>query len=116
MGQEAQIRVAGGESQSGIIGRGVRQGCPLSPVLFSIYIEMMMIEAMEGVEGVRIAGQLLQDVRFADDQSIVANTEKRLEILMYRLSDTAKTYDMKINVKKADCGYQESEEKLSIFP
>ena len=39
-----------GESKSGIMGRGVRQGCPLSPLLLSIYVEMMMIEDTEGVE------------------------------------------------------------------
>ena len=62
---------------------------------------MMMIEFMEGVkEEVRKAGQLLQDVRFAGDQSMVANIDKRLATLMHRLSDTAKTSDSKIIVKK----------------
>src|SRR6476469_10866783 len=45
LNQEAVVRIAGGESDSGIIERGVGQGCPLSPLLFSIYAEMMMKEA-----------------------------------------------------------------------
>src|SRR6476469_7004229 len=47
MNQEAVVRIAGGESDSGIIGRGARQGCPLSLLLFSIYAEMMIKEASE---------------------------------------------------------------------
>src|SRR6476469_8010341 len=50
MNQEAVVRAAGGESDPGAIGRGVRQGCPLSPLQFSIYTEIMMKEALEEVE------------------------------------------------------------------
>ena len=71
MNQEPIIRVANGESDSGIIGRGVRQGCSISPLLFSMYAEMMMIEAMEQVEdGVKVGGEVVKDVRFSDDQAI----------------------------------------------
>lgn len=101
MNQEAIIRVANGESESGIIGRGVRQGCPLSPLLFSIYAEMMMIEAMERVEdGVKVGGEIIKDVRFADDQAMVADSEVGLQNQMDSLARTAEEYDMRINIKK----------------
>ena len=48
----------------------------------------------------RIAGQWLRDVRFADDQSMMSGTEKGLQEKMNKVNDTAKSYDMRINVKK----------------
>jgi hypothetical protein len=101
MRQQAVIKVADGESEPGEIGRGVRQGCPLSPLLFSIYAEAMMSEAMEDIdEGVSVGGELIKDVRFADDQAMMACTEQGLQEVMDGLNGTAKRYDMKINVKK----------------
>jgi hypothetical protein len=62
---------------------------------------MMMVEAMEEMEeGVKVGGRLLKDVRFADDQGMVADSELGLQRLMDGLVRTAKQYDMKINVKK----------------
>jgi len=56
-----------------VIGQGVRQVCPLAPVLFNIYIEEMMREAMEEMtEGIKVGGQLTNALRFADDQAMIA--------------------------------------------
>ena len=50
------------------IGRDVRQGCLLSPLLFSLYVKIMMEEAMEKIDdGVKVGGHHLRDVRSADD-------------------------------------------------
>src|SRR6478609_3765244 len=99
MNQEAVLRIAGGESDSGIIGRGVREGCLLSPLLFSIYAKMMMKEALENVEeGIGVGGELITDVKYADDQGMVANTDAGLQSLMEKYN--SKTYDMKTNIKK----------------
>src|SRR5437899_9262602 len=61
----------------------------------------MMIEALEDMEeGVPVGGQLVSDVRFADDQGMVAGTEMGLQRFMNKLNDTAKNFSMKINVQK----------------
>ena len=80
MKQEMVVRVDGNNSEPGVVGRGVRQGCLMSPVLFSIYAESMMKEAMDGIRaGIKVGGKLVRDVRFADDQGIVAGTQKGLQ-------------------------------------
>ena len=73
-----------------MIGRRIRQGCPLSPLLFSMYAEAMMIEILEGnEEGVMVGGELIPDVRFADDQGMISNSERGLQRLMDRLNEVA---------------------------
>ena len=73
----------------------------MSPLLFNIYAEAMMAEAMEGVEeGVKIGGKLIKDVRFADDQGMVAGNEPGLQKIMDSLNSTSLKYGMKINSKK----------------
>src|SRR3981081_4597539 len=78
----------------------------------------MMIEALEDIEeGVKIGGRLLQDVRFADDQAMVSSREAGLQRLLDRLVEIAKTYDMKVNVKKTkgmEISHQGKEE-INIF-
>ena len=73
----------------------------LSPITVLNHAEMMMIEAMEDIEeGVKVGGQLVKDVKFADDKGMVASSERGLQRLIDGLTTTAKKYDMKINVKK----------------
>ena len=99
--QQAVVRVADEYTDTCSIGRGVRQGCSLSPLLFSIYAERMMVEALDGVdEGVKLGGSLLKDIRFADNQGMVAETERGLESIMNRFNDVSKEYGMKINIRK----------------
>ena len=99
--QEAIIRVGNGDSRPATIGQGLRQGCLLSPILFLVYSEMMMIEAMDGIEeGVKVGGKLIKDIRYADDQGMTASSEEGLQRLMDALHNTAKEYNMKINMKK----------------
>jgi len=70
-----------GEEQSGAcsIGRGVRQGCSLSPLLFIIYDEAMVKEATSNSEhGVHVGGQPVNMIRYADDKAVVRNIQKEL--------------------------------------
>ena len=77
---EAIIRVGNGYTKPAHIGRGLRQSCPLSRILFLIYSEMMMIDDMEEIEeGIKVGGKIVRDELFADDQGMVAGSEGGLQ-------------------------------------
>jgi len=80
---------------------GVRQGCGLSPDLFNLLLEAVMSLALRSVEaGVTINGQLLNNLRFADDIDLVAETPEQLQELTDRVDDSSKRLGLKINVQK----------------
>src|SRR2546425_10737277 len=70
------------------------------PMLFNLYSEFMIQEAMEGVEGIRFGGVNLTNLRYADDAVLVAEKSEKMQKMIDRLSTTCKAYGMEINVKK----------------
>ena len=99
--QTARVRIDNWLSEECIIGRGARQGCSLSPILYILYDEAMMKEAVEDLkQGIQVGGEYISSVRFADDKAIVADTAKGLQLLMTRLNEVTEEYGMKINIKK----------------
>ena len=81
------------------IKRGVRQGCVLSPSLFNLYTEMIF-RSVEDLDGITIGGKNINNLRYADDTVLVADTPEKLQILVNQVNEKGKEYDMKINAKK----------------
>jgi hypothetical protein len=80
MRQEVVIMIANKESDPETMGQRVRQGYPLSFLLFSIYAEVMTIEeTVNSEKEIVVRGQLLGDVKFADDQGMVSSSENDLQ-------------------------------------
>ena len=99
--QSAFVGIGENLSESCVIGRGVRQGCTLSPLLYNLYDEAMMRKALYEVEwGIKVGGHMIKTVRFADDKAMVASSEKGLQELMDNINRMNQEYRMKINVKK----------------
>ena len=80
---------------------GVRQGCNLSPYLFNLLLEAMMQEAMKSVDsGVYVSGQLVNNLRFADDIDLIAESPEQLQELTDKVNESSKRFGLKINVSK----------------
>ena len=86
-GQEATVRTGYGTTDWFQIGKGVRQGCILSPCLFNLYAEYIMKNA--GLEepqvGIKSAGKNINNLRYADDTTLMAESEEELKSFLMKV-------------------------------
>ena len=86
-GQEATVRTGYGTTDWFQIGKGVCQGCILSPYLFNLYAEYIMRSAglEEAQAGIKIAGRNINNLRYADDTTLMAESKEELKSLLMKV-------------------------------
>ena len=101
-GQEATVRTRHGTTDWFQIGKGVGQGCILSPCLFNLYAEDIMRNSglEEAQAGVKIAGRNINNLRYADDTTLMAESEEELKSLLMKAKEESQKADLKLNICK----------------
>ena len=100
-GQEATVRTGHGTDWFQI-GKGVCQGCILSPCLFNFYAEYITRNAglEESQAGIKIAGRNINNLRYADDTTLMAESEEELKSLLMKVKEQSEKVDLKLNIQK----------------
>ena len=101
-GQEATVRTGHGTTDWFQIGKGVHQGCILSPYLFNFYAEYIMRSAglEETQAGIKIVGRNINSLRYADDTTLMAESEEELKSLLMKVKEESKIVGLKLNIWK----------------
>ena len=101
-GQEATVRTGHGTTDWFQIGKGVRQGCILSPCLFNFYAEYIMRNTglEEAQAGIKIAGRNINKLREADDTTLMAESEEELKSLLMKVKEESEKVGLKLNIQK----------------
>ena len=101
-GQEATVRTGHGITDCFKIGKGVRQGCILSPCLFNFYAEYIMRNGglEEAQAGIKIARRNINNFRYADDTTLMAESEEELKSLLMRVKEESEKVGLKLNIQK----------------
>ena len=101
-GQEATVRTGHVTIDWFQIGKGVRQGCILSPCLFNLHAEYIMRNTglEEAQAGIKIAGRNVNNLRYADDTTLMAENEEELKILFMRVKVESEKVGLKLNIQK----------------
>ena len=101
-GQEATVRTGHGTTDWFQIGKGVCQGCVLSSCLFNLYAEYIMRKAglEEAQAGIRIAGRNINNLRYADDTTLMAESEEELKSLLMKVKEESEKVGLKLTFRK----------------
>ena len=101
-GQEATVRTGHGTTDWFQIGKEVRQSCIVSPCLFNLYAEYNMRNAglEEAQAGIKIAGRNINNLRYADDTTLMAEREEELKNLLMKVKEESEKVGLKLNIQK----------------
>ena len=101
-GQEAIVRTEQGTTDWFQIGKGVRQGCILSPYLFNSYAEYIMQSAGldEAQAGIKIARRNINNLRYADNLTLMAKSEEELKSFLMKVKEESEKAGLKLNIQK----------------
>jgi len=100
-GQEATVRTGHGTTDWFQIGKGVRQGCILSPCLFNYKLYAEYITRWEEAQaGIKIARRNINNLRYADDTTLMAQSEEKLKSLLMKVKEESEKVGLKLNIQK----------------
>ena len=101
-GQEATVRTGHGTTDWFQIGKGVRQGFILSPCLFNFCAEYIMQNAAldEAQAGIKVAGRNINNLRYADDTTLMAESEGELKSLLMKAKEESEKVGLELNIQK----------------
>ena len=101
-GQEATVRTGHRTTDWFQIGKGVRQGCILSPCLFNLCVECIVQNAGldEPQTGIKIARRNINNLRYADDTTLMAESEEELNSLLMKVKEESEKVGLKLNIQK----------------
>ena len=101
-GQEAAVRAGHGTTDWFQIGKRVHQGCIVSPCLFNFYAEYIMRDARldEAKAGIKLARRNINNLRYADDSTLMAESEEELKILLMKVKEESEKAGLKLNIQK----------------
>ena len=100
--QEATVRNRHGTTDWFKIWKGVYQSCILSPCLFNLYAEYIMRNARldEAQAGIKIAGRNINNLRYADDTTVMAESKEELKILLMKVQEESEKAGSKLNIQE----------------
>ena len=101
-GQEATVRTGHGITDWFQIGKGVCQGCIVSPCLFNLYAEYNMRNAglEEAQAGIKISGRNINNLRYTDDTTLMTESEEELKSLLMKVKEASEKFGLKLNIQK----------------